>query len=79
MPPAIGSIAARIVFHAARSPAKVAVVDGSARLTYDDLERQSNELAALLREAGAKPIIGFRQWQLCPGKHILNNRPPKEN
>ena len=49
------SICARIASHAATSPDRLAVVDATCRLTYAELERQSNQLAAYLREAGAGP------------------------
>ncbi len=47
------SIPARIARHAAATPNHTAIVDGSARLTYGEIERQSNLLAARLHEAGA--------------------------
>jgi acyl-CoA ligase (AMP-forming) (exosortase A-associated) len=37
-----------------RDPAGVAVVDGSAEYTFEDLEHATNSLAAALREAGVK-------------------------
>jgi amino acid adenylation domain-containing protein len=49
------SIPARIAGRAIVAPSQLAVVDGMARLTYGDIERQSNLLAARLQEAGAGP------------------------
>ncbi len=49
------SISARVASHAALAPDWLAVVDGTASLTYAELERQSNQLAAHLQEAGATP------------------------
>ncbi|MEQ1911190.1 MAG: amino acid adenylation domain-containing protein, partial [Vicinamibacterales bacterium] len=49
------SISARVAFHANATPDAVAILDGSTRLTYADLERRSNQLAAHLQEAGAGP------------------------
>ncbi|HZC84018.1 MAG TPA: AMP-binding protein, partial [Rubrobacter sp.] len=37
-----------------RDPGKVAIVDGSAEYTYEDLDRQSNSLGAALVEAGVE-------------------------
>jgi acyl-CoA ligase (AMP-forming) (exosortase A-associated) len=37
-----------------RDPAGVAIVDGNAEYTYEDLDRQSNSLCAALGEAGVK-------------------------
>jgi acyl-CoA ligase (AMP-forming) (exosortase A-associated) len=37
-----------------RNPEKVAIVDGSAEYTYEDLDRQSNSLGAALAEAGVE-------------------------
>ena len=37
-----------------RDPSKVAIVDGSAEYTYEDLDRQSNSLGAALVEAGVR-------------------------
>ncbi len=37
-----------------RDPEKVAIVDGSAEYTYEDLDRQSNSLGAALVEAGVE-------------------------
>src|ERR671938_635378 len=37
-----------------RDPSKVAIVDGAAGYTYEDLGRQSNALCAALQEAGVK-------------------------
>ena len=49
------SISARVALHATATPDAIAVVDGSTRLTYADLDRQSSQLAAHLKEAGAGP------------------------
>jgi len=49
------SISARIASHAAAGPGQTAVVCGTARLTFADLEHQSNQLATYLRELGARP------------------------
>ena len=49
------SIPARVAVHAGTTPDAIAIVDGSTRLTYADLDRQSNQLAAHLKEAGAGP------------------------
>jgi amino acid adenylation domain-containing protein len=49
------SVPARIASHAARAPDRTAVEDGAACLTYAELERQSNQLAAHLRESGVGP------------------------
>ncbi len=49
------SIGARVASHAAAAPHHTAVADGAGHLPYADLERQSNQLAAHLREAGAGP------------------------
>jgi amino acid adenylation domain-containing protein len=48
-------LAARLAAHAAVAPDRLAVVDGTARLTWADLECQANRLAAHLRVAGAGP------------------------
>jgi len=48
-------IAARIAIHAAAAPQRLAVSDGATSLTFGELERQSNELCAHLRMAGAQP------------------------
>lgn len=53
--PEIRSIPGRISLHAAAMPNRVAVVDEDVQLTYEELERESSRLAALLRDAGAKP------------------------
>ena len=37
-----------------RDPGAVAIVDGSAKYTYEDLEHESNSLCAALQEAGVK-------------------------
>lgn len=50
----IDSIPARIGRHASSAPGRVAVVDGDDRMTYGELERRSDLLAARLREAGAR-------------------------
>jgi amino acid adenylation domain-containing protein len=56
MPPRpAASICARIASHAAVSPERVAVTDGTTSLDLADLEGQANQLAAYLREAGAGP------------------------
>ncbi|HEV2037020.1 MAG TPA: AMP-binding protein, partial [Candidatus Eremiobacteraceae bacterium] len=47
------SIPARIARRAADAPNQIAIVDGKAQLTYGEIERQSNLLAARLQEAGA--------------------------
>jgi amino acid adenylation domain-containing protein len=47
------SIAARIGARAIAIPDRIAVADGTACLTYEQLENQSNALAARLQEAGA--------------------------
>lgn len=52
-PRTVGSIASRIAAHAASAPHHAAVVDEVATLTYRDLDRRSNQLAAILIEAGA--------------------------
>ena len=49
------SISARVAFQATATPDAIAIVDGSTRLTYADLDRQSNQLAEHLQEAGAGP------------------------
>lgn len=49
------SICARIALHAAATPNALAIVDGDTRLTYGDLDRRSNQLAADLQNAGAGP------------------------
>jgi amino acid adenylation domain-containing protein len=51
------SIAARIAHHAAATPHRLAVDDGVTRLTFADLDGQSNQLASHLLEAGAGPEI----------------------
>ncbi|HVS34200.1 MAG TPA: AMP-binding protein, partial [Gemmataceae bacterium] len=51
------SLCARIASHAAVAPHHIAVADGVVRLTYGELERQSNQLAAYLRLAGAGPEV----------------------
>jgi amino acid adenylation domain-containing protein len=47
------SIAARIAARTAAAPNQIAIVDGNVQLTYGEIERQSNLLAARLQEAGA--------------------------
>lgn len=54
-PPESPSIPERIALHAAATPSRVAAVDENGQLTYEELERESSRLAALLRDAGAKP------------------------
>ena len=49
------SIPTRIASCAKTHPTQIAIVDGATRLSYDQLERQSNQLAAYLRELGAVP------------------------
>jgi amino acid adenylation domain-containing protein len=49
----VESIPARIARRAAIRPNHAAIVDGSRRLTYAEVERQSNILAACLRQVGA--------------------------
>ena len=49
------SISARIASHAAAVPGQIAVVCGTTRLTFAELEHQSNQLATHLREMGAGP------------------------
>jgi amino acid adenylation domain-containing protein len=53
--PEAGSITRRISLRAAAAPKQVAVVDETGRLAYDELERESNRLAARLLEVGAGP------------------------
>ena len=47
------SIPARIARRATIAPNHIAIVDGKAQLTYGEIERQSDLLAARLQEAGA--------------------------
>ena len=47
------SICHRIAVHAARNPNRAAIVQGSDSLGYADLDRQSDQIAAHLRERGA--------------------------
>lgn len=47
------SICERIASVAARTPDRLAIVDGTSRMTYAELERQSNQLATYLQQAGA--------------------------
>lgn len=49
------SIPRRIACRAAAAPNDIAVVDGTIRLTYAELEARSDGLAAQCREAGAAP------------------------
>jgi amino acid adenylation domain-containing protein len=42
---------------AERTPAAVALVDGAGSLTYHDLDRRSNQLAAYLRKQGVGPDV----------------------
>jgi len=49
------SIPDRITWCAAATPGEVALVDEARQLTYAELERESNQLAARLRDAGAGP------------------------
>jgi amino acid adenylation domain-containing protein len=49
------SLCARVASHAAVSPNRLAVADGTAHLSWAELEGQANRLAAHLREAGAVP------------------------
>ena len=51
----IDSIPASIARRAAATPDGVAVVDGDSRLTFGELERRSDALAARLQAAGAGP------------------------
>jgi amino acid adenylation domain-containing protein len=51
------SLAARIAHHAAATPQRLAVNDGVTRLSFAELDQQSNQLAAHLLEAGAGPEI----------------------
>ncbi|HET6274860.1 MAG TPA: non-ribosomal peptide synthetase [Candidatus Cybelea sp.] len=53
--PATRSVTSRIASWAAATPNKVAVTDETRVLSYGELERDSNRLAARLREAGAGP------------------------
>ena len=49
------SIPARVALQATATPDQIAIVDGDIRLTYAELDRRSNQLAAHLQEAGAGP------------------------
>ncbi len=49
------SVPARITFAAKAAPQSIALVDAAYRLSYSQLEQQSNRLAAYLRQAGAGP------------------------
>ena len=55
------SIAARIAAHAGATPQQLALVDGTTRLTFSELERQSSHLAGYLRAQGleADSCIGL--------------------
>jgi amino acid adenylation domain-containing protein len=52
---AAGSIVSRIAAHAASAPDHAAVVDATTTLTFSELDSRSNQLSALLVEAGAGP------------------------
>jgi amino acid adenylation domain-containing protein len=52
---AVVSISDRISSWAAAGPGRLAVTDGTAHLTYADLDRRSGQLAAHLRDSGAGP------------------------
>lgn len=47
------TVPAQIAIHATLDPDQLAVIEGSLRLTYGQLESRSNQLAAYLRAAGA--------------------------
>lgn len=47
------SLCSRIAAHAAVTPDRLAIVDGTARLTFAELDRQANQLAAHLQRMGA--------------------------
>jgi amino acid adenylation domain-containing protein len=49
------SLCARVASRAAVAPEHPAVVDGTVRLSFADLEHQANDLAARLQQAGAGP------------------------
>ncbi|HWE01222.1 MAG TPA: non-ribosomal peptide synthetase [Tepidisphaeraceae bacterium] len=49
-----GSICERIALRAITDPGRSALIDGSMRLSFAELEDRSNQLAALLRDAGAE-------------------------
>jgi len=46
-----------IAKQAERTPAAVALIDGAGQLTYRDLDRRSNQLAAYLRKQGIGPEV----------------------
>jgi amino acid adenylation domain-containing protein len=46
-----------IANQAERTPAAVALIDGAGQLTYRDLDRRSNQLAAYLRKQGIGPEV----------------------
>ncbi|HYS04987.1 MAG TPA: amino acid adenylation domain-containing protein [Candidatus Dormibacteraeota bacterium] len=50
-----GCLHERFETQAERSPGTIAVVSGSVRLTYDDLNRRANRLARRLRDRGVGP------------------------
>jgi amino acid adenylation domain-containing protein len=52
---AASSIVSRIAAHAASAPHHAAVVDASSTLSYSELDLRSNQLSAILVEAGAGP------------------------
>ena len=52
---AAASLCSCIASHAAAAPVRLAIVDGDTRLPYAELERQANQLAAFLQQAGAAP------------------------
>jgi amino acid adenylation domain-containing protein len=49
------TIAAQFEAQVRRAPADIALVTGEVELTYEDLNRRANQLAAILRERGAGP------------------------
>ncbi|HEY5314420.1 MAG TPA: non-ribosomal peptide synthetase [Pirellulales bacterium] len=49
------SVPAQIAHHAIATPTGVAVADDRGELSFAELERRANQLACLLREAGAMP------------------------
>src|SRR4051812_47231536 len=55
------SMIARIAAHAANQPHEVAVLNESGDLSYGELDRRANQVAAHLRELGAGPdhVIGL--------------------
>ena len=65
---AADSIVRRVAMWATATPYAVAVADGDRRMVYEELERESSQLAARLREAGARPercvgILLERSWE----------------